>query len=150
LTYFDRNSIFSLVMRNARKWAGSLMKGLAVAVLTFPLVLMPLGGNACAAPCIPDGPESIHHCSMNASTPALPVHPSPACCVNELLQAEQYVSSRQKSEERKAPSLRNAATPNPWDLPFPSTRSFSHPGSRPLFSKPSDQPLYVIHASFLI
>ena len=132
------------------KKAGLFMKGLTVTVLAIPLVLVPLGGAACTVPCVPERPGEGSHCILDASTPVIPDPPMPSCCVSELLQGEQYVSSRQKSEKRKTPSHRNAAVPISRDVPAPLALGASRSCSRLLSTQPSTNPLYMLHAAFLI
>ena len=126
------------------------MKGLAIAMLAIPLVLVPLGGAACAVPCVPEGPGEVRHCALDAAAPVLPDFPIPSCCVSELLQGEQNVSSRQKSDKRRTPPIRNAAVPISSALPAPLVLGPSHSGSRLLSTQPGSNPLYMLHAVFLI
>ena len=137
-------------MYSETKKAGLFMKGLTVAMLAIPLVLVPLGGAACAVPCLPEGPGVVRHCTLDASTPVLPDFPIPSCCVSELLQGEQYVSSRQKSDKRRTPPLRNVAVPISSVMSAPLILGPSHSGSRLLSTQPGSNPLYMLHAVFLI
>lgn len=132
------------------KIVGLFMNGLTVTVLAIPLVFVPLGGAACTVSCVPEGPGDVSHCILDASTPIIPDPPMPSCCVSELLQGEQYVTSRQKPEKRKTSSLRNAAVPISKDVSAPLGLGTSRSCSRLHSAQPSTNPLYMLHAAFLI
>ena len=149
LTLLDENTIL-ILMCTIRNKIGLFMRGLAVSVLALPLVLMPLNGTACETSCMPEGLSNIHHCFLNVSALVLPDLPISSCCVNELLQAEPYVSSRQKSEKRKAPPLRVAAVTIPWDTTAPLALGPGRSGSLAVSTQLGAAPLYKLHSIFLI
>ncbi len=127
-----------------------LLRALAPVVLGLPLVLMPLGRSTCASPCGPGEPTGVHDCSLHVSTSAFPVSSEPPCCVAEFVEGTRHLTSRQKPERRRTHlpntvtvqvSLKGAA------LSCSDTSLKASP-SRPTL--PHADPLYILHAAFLI
>jgi hypothetical protein len=130
--------------------AGLLLKELIIALLTFLLVTMSLGGSACAAPCGSMGLSDNHPCSLFIETPDLPGSPVPPCCISELFQGEQYVPSRKKSESRQIPIPLTAAAPTASEGADNLFSRLVRPRSWSFSERPGLPPLYVLHAVFLV
>jgi hypothetical protein len=126
-----------------------LLRVLAPVVLALPLVLMPLGGSACASAC-GSGEPSVHECALHVSTAALPIPSEPPCCVADLVEGTQYLTSRQKTDSRRTPRRNAAIIQVLFKGPAlsGSDTGFKSPPAPPAL--PSSDRLHVLHAAFLI
>lgn len=127
-----------------------LLRALAPLMLALPLVLMPLGGSACASPCYPGEPTGVHDCWLHVSTSALPVPYDLPCCVAEFVEGTHYLTSRQKPEELRTRLPNTVAVQVLLKGAALSGSDTSLKVSLSPATLPHANPLYVLKAAFLI